>query len=292
MFLYPGFVHFPEIPLLEVRDVWIGIGDDVGRLLYRITQGIWGRTHVIVGINDYCYSLYGTLGTFAPRNLEWSTTSGSVVKNNTMSWNSGTKHLYEDPIRGWVIDSTTFGEGNYYAVSWGSDDVTASPRGPWLERPTPPDTEYLDISWPRLQGRTGFGTITEVGPYTPATTYINGAVVGSITVGCPNWQGYFDGESRVLYKTLDAYEDSHSGKVSYCFEDNPNKGFKWSRKHDRYEYVGDDGFYYAQAPSTGSSWTITWEHNGTTSAVNLSWGGWKRGKMGEKDWICEFARIV
>lgn len=293
MFLHPGIIHFPEIPLLEVLDVWIGIGPDTGRILYKIDRrGIWSRDYVIVGTNNYIYSVYGDLGTFSPRGLSLSSEANSVVRNNTVSWASGTQLLHYDAVRGWVIDSPAYGEGNYYAVSWGADGLDAYPRGPWLGDDDPPDDVWLDVSWPRLQGRAGYGTITEVDNYTPATTYVVTPLTGSITVGCPSWQGSIDGESRVIYKTLDCYDDAHSGKISYCFEDNPNKGFKWSRRRSRYEYDGDNGLYYAQAPITGTSWTVTWEHNNTTSTVSLSWGGWKRGTMGEDDWVCEIGRIV
>jgi hypothetical protein len=297
MFLHAGIVHFPEIPLLEVLDVWIGVGDDVNRLLYNIRRGIWGRDYVIVGINNYCYNLYGSLGTFTPRNLDWSTLENGVVKNNFFSWNSGTQHLYNDPIRGWVIDSTAYGDGNYYKVSWGNDNAVAVPYGPWTADEDPPTNEQLDIDWPRLQGRTGLVTVTEIGNYTPATTYVNGTVVGSIQVGVPYWRGFIDNETRVIVKTKSGYIDPHSRDVSYAFEDASEEmtefGFVWNAKNDRYEYSGADGLYYASAPAVNSSWSITRvDGEGVSTSFTLSWGGWKRGRLEEDTWIYEIARIV
>lgn len=288
MFVRQGIVHFPDIPLLTINDYWAGTGDDAGKLLLSIDRGIWSRSYVIVGIDDYCYTIRGDLGTFRPIPLSEMQYFDGLVHFDSVQWiDSGIIHL--TPDRGWVLDDETYGDGNYYAITWRTDgDIIAQPRGPWMEEETPPETVTMEIDWPRLQISRNIGTVDWYGEYVPATTHVHNPVGGEMTIGMPSWRATIDEDEIIVAKTNAKFEDPpEEGAPEYVASD--GIGFVWIEDAHRYEMTRDGTLYYANKPTPKSVWTWTVDGGGTVPAV---WNGWIGGYSTNGLKMFEVARLL
>lgn len=274
-FFHPGIIHFPEIPLLEILDVWKGYGPDDYKLLYRITRGIWSRNYVIVMANHFAYSLIpqgGGMSTLEPKldvrgdHLTWRGVDGAL--------------LHYDPVAGdWILTKTGWGE-KYYSCSFGNDSMTATPVG-WPEEDNKQPVDY-SVDWPRWEcSRSGWGTGSPFDAYSPASTYATTQTVGTIYVGQPCWNSSAVGRiTRGLSKPFSYYDQY--GNVVF--------------KTDSEGVVTGDinGYHYeGNAPTKLQSWSITGTNEQHTSnTLNFSWYGWDRGVGEGKRWICEMGRLL
>lgn len=292
MFIHQGIVHFPAIPYLTINDFWRGTGDDAGKLLLHIDRDIWSRDYVIVDIDDYCYTIRGTLGTFRPIPIsDMDLFDGTTVLDNVWWVESSVLHNTID--RGWVIDDDSFGEGNYYAVSWNAQDgeVIASPRGPWTDDENPPQDVTMEIDWPRLQISRSYGTVTWYGKYVPATTHVHDSVSGEMTIGMPSWKATIDGDEVVVAKTNAKFEEDEKVPFEYVTRD--GFGFKWNADEERLEMDYDGTLYYAGTPTPESSWAWTTEDSeGHTTTLTAIWNGWIGGFSTKELEMFEVARLL
>ncbi len=294
MFIHQGIVHFPAIPYLTINDFWRGAGDDAGKLLLHIDRDIWSRDYVIVDIDDYCYTIRGTLGTFRSIPIsDMDLFDGTTVLDNV--WWADSSVLHNTLDRGWVIDDDSLGEGNYYAVTWHPQDgeVIASPRGPWTEEENPPDDVTMEIDWPRLQISRSFGNVTWFGRYVPATTHVHDSVSGEMIIGMPSWKATIDGDEVVVAKTNAKFEEDEEDEVPFEYNTKDGFGFKWDADENRLEMDYDGTLYYAGKPNPESSWTWTTEDSeGHTTTLTATWNGWIGGFSTKELEMFEVARLL
>lgn len=297
MFIHPGVVHFPETPMLTINDFWVGRGSDQNKLLLSIERGIWSRAYVVVGIDDWCYTIRGSLGTFRPVPVTDIDLYDGTTRFDSAWWHgSGTIHC--TPDRGWVLDNASYGDGNYYAISWGIDgEVEASPRGPWTEEEHPPQDVTMEVDWPRLQTSRTYGTVTWFGRYVPATTHVDTPLSGDLTIGMPSWKAAIDGEDVVVARTdfhFDYPPEEEGDRDEYEYVTKDGFGFRWSAAHSRYEMRYRYGrLYWADPPTVEQSWTwSTTDANGNPVTVTASWNGWIAGFSDKALCMFEIARLM
>ena len=287
MFLHPGIVHFPEIPMLEILDFWRGDGADSGKLLLYVSRGIWGRRYIAVNAADWCYSLVGgSLGAFHPVPFASRSASGATTEFDAVRWKNAAGAVLHSSPTGWRIDSPAFGDGNWYAVAFGGGSATASPMGPWTDGDNPPSTDTLDADWPRLQHSSSYAA-TWVGRYVPATTYVRTQMVGDLQVGVPSWRASIAGSSVDVSRTPYGCTDRHGGRDPE-YADESGNGFVWDSAASVYRATFDGLRVAAPEPVPGSSWT--WTVGG--SDVQAAWTGWVVGSGTVPAWFFEIARMM
>lgn len=303
MFARRGTIVYPQTPLLTVTDVWAGDGfrvhgrtvpGDSGRLLLGISGGPWGYAQrwAIVSMADYCYTLYGGGKTFRPVALSSVSALSGVTSDDRMRWtgDGGGDEALHFADGGWYIDSTAYGEGNRYVVSWNAHDATATPVGPWTDDEDPPDDITLELDWPRRV------CARAIGLFVPASNYCRNPPSGNIQTGIPTWGFAYAGVSYTAYKTQYGYAapaDRHD--PSYVVAD--ANGETAAR-------MVWDGIGYASrtpagntvtggTPADGSDWTLTLTRpDGTTETINAGWAGYAEGPLAEGRWMFETARLA
>ncbi len=297
MFICPGVVHFPATPMLTINDCWVGKGSDRNKLLLNIERGIWSRAFVVVGINDWCYTIRGSLGTFEPVPITDMGLFDGTTKFDSAWWHdSGVIHC--TPDRGWVLDDVSYGEGNYYTISFGSGgEVYANPVGPWTDEDNPPESVTMEVDWPRLQTSRSYGSVTWFGRYVPATTHVHDSVSGEITIGMPSWKATIDDEEVVMAKTdaqFDYPPEEQSDKDEYEYVTKDGFGFKWNTEHSRYEMkYKNDKLYWANPPTVEQSWTWnTTDANDNPVTVGARWNAWIAGFSDKAYGMFEIARLM
>lgn len=285
-FVHNGRVWFPENPLLTINDHWLGIDGDEGRILLLIDGSDWSKRCQIVEIANWCFGLVDPSGNF-PR-LNPVAIGDGVVKYDNTRWVASNGATLSYTLDGWKLESSTFGDGNYYSFNW--NRIRATPQGPWVDEDDPPSRIDFQLDWPRWEctSTSSYGTPNPIDNYIPASTHCVSPPSGNIRVGCPTWT---DSQLGTVTRTSQ-YTDWDNHLYSYLFAN--GSGFKPDPEDNTkviYEANGTD--YKGPIPTPDQSWTVTYKDSeGETQTKTFTAGSWVKGNDTVKRKMFEIARLV
>lgn len=291
-FAHYGVVTFPEIPYLEISDLWVGTADDRGQYIYGVDRNVWGRGYALVDAEHYVYWIVpnvanAIIGTFKPAPL--GQRGIDVAVGDAMVWRSTTGSVLSKLAGVWEIHNDIFGEGNYFTFSFSlNDDCIATPHGPWLDGETPPGIIKCHISWQRWQNNRSMGSQNLWDKYVPATTHVDDPATGERQIGVPSWR---NAELGTVYRS--ATPTDSRGLYSYLYPD--GTGFvpdTWLTYQVRW-YDPETGRHYAATePSVGADWEVGWYSESGEGEVTFTWNGWAIGYTETPELFFEMGRLL
>lgn len=289
-FTHNGMVWFPEIPFLTINDHWLGVGGDEGKMILIVNQGIWGKRCHIVELDHWCYDLVDNDDNFPTLHpVKFENIRNGITKCDNVWWRTTNNHTLSNTLNGWRLESSSFGAGNYYSVTFGNDTATARPQGPWTDGDNPPARITFHIDWPRWQGTRGnYGAANIVDNYTPPTDYCDEPPSGNIRVGCPTWN---NSQLGTVTRTAQ-YTDWDNHLYSYLFAN--GNGFRPDpTDYTKVTCTIGETTYTGPIPNPDQSWTVTYkDSDGNTQTKTFSASSWVKGNETVKRKMFEIMRLM